>query len=74
MREFFIFIKKYDIIFIERKERKMFMENRIINWYEKPKSKIKCGNYEINITVKFNWFQKKMWKIFFNCEIIDLED
>lgn len=50
------------------------MENRIINWYEKPKTKIKCGNWEIHMTVKFNWFQKKMWKIFFNCEIIDLED
>ena len=51
------------------------MENRIIScWYEKHKSKIKCGNYEINIAAKFNWFQKKMWKIFFNCDIVDLED
>ena len=45
-----------------------------IDFIPKYKSKIKCGNYEINITVKFNWFQKKMWKVFFNCEIIDLED
>ena len=37
---------------------------------EKIKSKFKIGNAIIYLPKKYNWFQKKMYKIFFN---IDLE-
>ena len=37
---------------------------------EKIKSKFKIGNIIILLPKKYNWFQKKMYKIFFN---IDLE-
>ena len=37
---------------------------------EKVKSKFKIGNIIIYLPKEYNWFQKKMYKIFFN---IDLE-
>ncbi len=37
---------------------------------EKIKSKFKIGNVIIYLPKKYNWFQKKMYKIFFD---IDLE-
>ena len=53
-----------------------YEKNTIAIGYGLPeiKSCLQAGNLTIMNTKHFNWFQKKMWKIFFNCEIIDLED
>ena len=40
----------------------------------KNKSKMTVGNTIIFNTIHFNWLQKKMWKIFFNITIEDVED
>lgn len=53
---------------------KQIVDDRNIHVYlseeEKIKSKFKIGNVIICLPKKYNWFQKKMYKIFFN---IDLE-
>jgi hypothetical protein len=38
---------------------------------EEIKSKFKIGNVVIHLPKTYNWFQKKMYKLFFN---IDLEE
>ena len=47
----------------------------IINYIEKPnyKSIVKIGELYVYNTHKFNWFQKKMIKIFFGFEVEDYE-
>lgn len=39
----------------------------------KPKSKVVIGNITIYYDKKFNWIQRKMWKICFGLEITNLE-
>ena len=38
------------------------------------KSYLKIGNMVIRNTHHFNWFQRKMWKLFFGFEIENVED
>ena len=40
---------------------------------EKYRSILIIGNMKIRNTKKFNWFQRKMFKIFFGIEINNLE-
>lgn len=47
-----------------------FKENLNIENYH---SALIVGNIRINNIKHFNWFQKKMWKLFFGIKIIDLE-
>lgn len=41
---------------------------------ENPKSKTIIGNITIYFPKTFNWLQRKMWKVCFGLEIINLED
>jgi|GEM_PF-3108742 len=44
-------------------------EFRIAENTTKSKSCVKIGDLKIYNSAKFNWIQRKMWKIFFNVEI-----
>ena len=41
---------------------------------EKINSKFKIGNAIIYLPTKYNWFQKKMYKIFFNIDLEKVEE
>ena len=43
------------------------------NWPE-IKSYIRIGNVTIYSTHHFNWFQRKMWKLFFGFEIENVKE
>ena len=51
-------------------------ESTLVINYAKPKirSLLKIGNIVIHSTHHFNWFQHKMWKLFFGCEIENVEE
>ena len=38
------------------------------------KSHIKIGNIVIHNTHRFNWFERKMWKLFFGFEIENVKE
>lgn len=40
----------------------------------KIKSHIKIGNLIIHNTHRFNWFHRKMWKLFFGFEIENIKE
>lgn len=40
----------------------------------KTKSHLKIGNMVIYNTYHFNWFQRKMWKLFFGFEIENVKE
>jgi hypothetical protein len=50
--------------------------NTLTIGYGRPeiKSHLKIGNMVISNTHRFNWFQRKMWKLFFGFEIENVEN
>ena len=55
-------------------------ENRIVK-IKRGKSIIKIGNWElggddieIEVSTKFNWLQKKLWKYLLNIDIEDIKE
>lgn len=40
----------------------------------KTKSHLKIGNLTIHNTHRFNWLERKMWKLFFGFEIKNVEE
>lgn len=42
--------------------------------WPKIKSHLKLGNLTIHNTHRFNWFERKMWKLFFGFEIENVEE
>lgn len=40
----------------------------------KTKSHLKVGNMVIHNTRRFNWFERKMWKLFFGFEIENVKE
>lgn len=40
---------------------------------QKPKSRGTIGNITIDFNKKFNWLQRKMWKLCFGLEITNLK-
>ena len=40
----------------------------------KTKSRLKVGNMVIHNTHRFNWLQRKMWKLFFGFDIENVEE
>lgn len=53
-----------------------YEKNTITIGYGLPeiKSCLQAGNLTIMNTKHFNWFQKKMWKIFFGFDIKDVKE
>lgn len=51
-------------------------ESTLVVNYTQPKTKsiLKIGNMVIHNTHHFNWFQRKMWKLFFGFEIENVEE
>jgi hypothetical protein len=47
---------------------------QIGNGLPKIKSHIKIGNLIIHNTHRFNWFHRKMWKLFFGFEIENIKE
>lgn len=45
----------------------------VINLNDNNKSMLEIGNIKIYNTKKFNWFQRKMFKIFFGIKISNVE-
>lgn len=41
---------------------------------QKPKSRGIIGNITISFNKKFNWLQRKMWKVYFGLEITNLKE
>lgn len=39
----------------------------------KPKSVMKCGNININNEHRFNWIQRKMWKLLLGFDVRNME-
>lgn len=42
--------------------------------YPKTKSLLKIGNMVIHSSHHFNWFQRKMWKLFFGFDIENIKE
>ena len=42
--------------------------------WPKIKSHLKVGNLTIHNTRRFNWFERKMWKLFFGFDIENVEE
>lgn len=49
---------------------KVSVSDNLVKYYEnETKTLLKCGNVTIQLNKTFNWFQKRMWKMFFGIEI-----
>ena len=50
--------------------KKVSVSDNFVKYYENDtKTLLKCGNVTIQSNKTFNWFQKRMWKMFFGIEI-----
>ena len=63
----------YDIKLDERLATKITTGDVVIRLNENNKSILELGNIKIYNIKKFNWFQRKMFKIFFGIKVNNLE-